>query len=224
MTPAAFAEDDHGRFTEWLRRRSEPAWTRAVEHRFVRELGDDTIDDAVFRRYLVQDYAFVDTLTRLVAYAAGHAPSLSARAELAAFLGALTDDEDAYFERAFDALSVPTEERDAPVVSPTTAAFEDLLVRGALEGGYATSLAVLLPVEWIYHEWADAIEGRPQRFYLAEWIDLHRGPEFGGLIEWLRGELDDAGPDLPPVAQRRVDRHFRRAVTLEASFFDDVYA
>jgi len=56
----AYATDrTDARFTDWLRARSEPDWTDAVEHRFVHELADGTVDDAVFRRYLVQDYAFV---------------------------------------------------------------------------------------------------------------------------------------------------------------------
>lgn len=66
----AYATDrTDARFTDWLRARSEPDWTDAVEHRFVHELADGTVDDAVFRRYLVQDYAFVWTLTGVFGYA-----------------------------------------------------------------------------------------------------------------------------------------------------------
>lgn len=50
----AYAVDrPDARFTDWLRAQSEPNWTGATEHRFVRELVDGTIDDADFRRYLV---------------------------------------------------------------------------------------------------------------------------------------------------------------------------
>src|SRR5690606_17594012 len=43
------------RYTERLRAGTEPAWTRAVEHRFVRELCAGSVDDAVLANYLVQD-------------------------------------------------------------------------------------------------------------------------------------------------------------------------
>ncbi|MFC6963045.1 hypothetical protein ACFQJ8_14900 [Halocatena marina] len=69
------------RFTEWLRERSEPDWADATEHRFVRELGDGTLDDALFRRYLVQDYAFVGTLTSAFGYAVGQAPTMEAKGD-----------------------------------------------------------------------------------------------------------------------------------------------
>lgn len=41
-------------------------WAEVTTHRFVRELHADGVDDVVFRRYLLQDYAFVETLAVLV--------------------------------------------------------------------------------------------------------------------------------------------------------------
>jgi thiaminase/transcriptional activator TenA len=136
----------------------------------------------------------------------------------------LTSDEDDYFARAFDALDVPAAERRDPALTATTEAFCDLLLRGALEGGYAETLAVLLPVEWIYLEWASArADASPERFYLAEWIDLHALAEFEAFVRWLREEVDREGPALSSRRQRRVARHFRRAVALEVAFFDAAY-
>ncbi len=62
------------RFSDWLRARAEPAWGRAVGHRFTRELADDTLPDEVYARYLVQDYVFIDTLARLLGHGVASAP------------------------------------------------------------------------------------------------------------------------------------------------------
>lgn len=207
------------RFTDWLRERS--AWTAATTHPFVCELVDGTLDDDAVRRYLLQDYAFLDELASLVGYAAGDAPTTAARAELAGFLGTLTDDEDDYFERSFEALGVPEETYRDPPLAPVTREFRTLLGRAAREGGYAESLAVLVPAEWVYLAWAgDAGTGaRPDRFYLAEWIDLHADPSFERFVGWLRGELDRYGPDLGERRRRRVADLFEYTVDLEAAFF-----
>jgi len=232
--PASFAASDHDRYTEWLRARTGADWAAATEHRFTRELGTDDLDDAVFRRYLVQDYAFVDALTSLVGHAAGHAPTVEARVELAEFLGTIRTDEDGtaagiareddYFRRSFDALDVPERDRTDPALWSETRAFEDLLGRAA-QAGYAEALAVLVPVEWVYLAWATrAAEGsRPERFYLDEWIDLHAVPAFRAFVDWIREQLDAVGPGLSPRRERRVDRLFRRAVELEVAFFDATY-
>jgi thiaminase/transcriptional activator TenA len=212
------------RFTDWLRSRTAPAWTEATEHRFVEELAEGTLADDVFRHYLVQDYAFVTTLASLVGHAAGEAPDVAATRELAGFLGTLTDEEDDYFERSFDALSVLERERRHPTKTATTEAFEDLLVRAAREGGYAESLSALLAVEWVYCTWGVAhADAAPEPFYLAEWVDLHSVPAFESFVAWLRTELDREGPTLSPRREARVARHFRRAVDLEVAFFDAAY-
>jgi len=145
-------------------------------------------------RYLVQDYAFVWTLTGVFGYAVGQAPTMDAKASLTGFLGTLTDEENDYFERSFDALGVSPDERTDPVPADATEAFEDLLTRAALEGEYEETLAVLVPAEWIYLTWATAAPGVPEEFYLREWIELHDTSEFEAFVAWLRSELDEYGP------------------------------
>ena len=54
------------RFTEILRTASEPAWSDAVRHRFVKELFAGAVPDAVMARYLVQDHRFLDSFLTLL--------------------------------------------------------------------------------------------------------------------------------------------------------------
>jgi thiaminase/transcriptional activator TenA len=221
---ASVAATPDARFTTWLRERAAPGWSNATGHRFTRELGADTLDDEVFRRYLVQDYAFLRTLVGVFGHAVGDAPSMDSKARLVDFLGTLTAEENDYFERSFEALGVPAETYADPAPSPTTRAMEDLLQHAAREGGYAETLAVLVPAEWIYLEWATAVEGGPHtRFYLAEWVELHATDGFAEFVSWLRRELDAAGAAAGPRRRQRLERLFRRTVTLEVAFFEMGY-
>jgi len=225
--PEDTADDDtasaNPRFTEWCRARAEPDWTAAVDHQFTEELHAGTLDDDTFRRYLVQDYAFLEPLVGTFGHALGDAPSMDAKSRLADFLGTLTDEENDYFERAFDALDVPEADRTDPELTPVTRAFEDLLGRAAREGGYAETLAVLVPAEWIYRSWATATDDSPAQFYLDEWIALHDNPAFDEFVSWLRAELDREGAAAAPRRQQRLARLFRRTVELEVAFFDAAY-
>ena len=54
------------RFTEILRAASEPAWSDAVRHRFVKELFAGAVPDAVMARYLIQDHRFLDSFLTLL--------------------------------------------------------------------------------------------------------------------------------------------------------------
>ncbi|MFY4812209.1 TenA family protein [Haloarcula sp. AONF1] len=237
-TYSAYAErTDDPRFTDWLREQSQPDWDAAVEHRFVEELGASTLDEDAFAEYLVQDYAFVDELVGTFGYAVGQAPDMAAKRRLVEFLDTVTDEEDDYFERSFAALGIADERWHDPEPTDATAAFIDLLGRAAREGGYAETLAVLVPAEWIYESWATAVatdHGDPDSdslpsagmglpFYFAEWVDLHAVDSFVAFVDWLRGELDAVGPTLSPRQEARVASLFDRTVTLERQFFETAY-
>ncbi|MBV0901540.1 TenA family protein [Haloarcula salina] len=229
---AAGVEDP--RFTEWLRDRDRAAWDAAVDHRFVRELGAGTLSEDAFARYLVQDYAFVGELVGTFGYAVGQAPDMAAKRSLVEFLDTVTDEEDDYFERSFTALGVDDSRWRDPEPSAVTAQFRDLLGRAAREGGYAETLAVLVPAEWVYETWATAAaerhgdpdaDGPPSAgmglpFYFAEWVDLHAVEPFRAFVGWLSGQLDAVGPTLSPRREARVATLFDRTVELERQFFD----
>ncbi|WP_336336998.1 TenA family protein [Haloarcula brevis] len=222
-------------FTDWLRERNQPDWDAAVGHRFVEELGAGTLDEGAFAHYLVQDYAFVGELVGTFGHAVGQAPDMAAKRRLVEFLDTVTDEEDDYFERSFAALGVDEPDWQDPEPTPTTAAFVDLLGRAAREGGYAETLAVLVPAEWIYESWATAAAaahgdpgGPPSAgtglpFYFAEWVDLHAVEPFVAFVDWLRGELDAVGPTLSPRRAARVASLFERTVALERQFFETAY-
>ena len=218
-----FAESDETRLTEWLRARSEPAWTEATTHPFTRELADGSLDPDAYADYLVQDYTFVDTLVSLVGYGVGQAPTMQQKRRLVEFLDTVTDEEDDYFERSFEALGVTPEAYENSPLAEPTAALRDLLCRAATTGDYAETLAVLLPVEWVYLAWAEAVETPDDPFYYREWVTLHDNPEFASFVSWLCEELDTLGPTLAPYRQRRVASLFTRAVHLEVAFFDAAY-
>ena len=211
------------RFTGWLRERAGADWTAATRHKFTRQLGAGELDDDTFRRYLVQDYAFVGDLVGLFGHAVGEAPTMAAKSRLVGFLGALTDEENDYFERSFDALGVAEKRYADPETTEVTRALLDLLGRAAREGGYGETLAVLTPTEWVYLEWATAVDDDHDRFYLAEWVDLHSNPDFEAFVGWLRAELDREGVTAAPRRRRRLDRLFARTVELEAAFFEAAY-
>jgi len=214
------------RFTDWLRERSEPAWTAATTHRLTQQLGAGTLDEAVMSQYLIQDYAFVDTLVGVFGHAVGDAPSMADKRRLIEFLDVVTDEENDYFERSFDALGVPVDERTDPELTETTEATIDLLMAAANTGGYAETLAVLVPAEWVYLTWASAAadtDDRPEAFYFDEWIELHANPGFVSFVNWLRDQLDAVGPTLSARQQARVARLFERTAELEVAFFESAY-
>ncbi len=214
-------------FAEQLRQSCITDWNACVQHRFVQEIFDGLLDDAVLRKYLVQDYQFINRFVALLGAAIASADVFAPRVVLSQFAGMVTSDENTYFLRSFDMLGVPEEQRLTPELTAPTKAFQQLMHEAAQSLNYANCMAVLAVAEGIYLDWADQPAKKhlpmPERFEHAEWIVLHANDFFRGFVGWLRGELDRIGPTLDETQKAEATHYFQRAVKLERQFFDHVY-
>jgi thiaminase/transcriptional activator TenA len=208
------------RFTEILRAASEPAWSDAVGHRFVKELFAGTVPGAVIARYLIQDHRFLDSFLTLLGAALASTDLFKARLRLGRFIGMVSGEENTYFLRAFEALGVTEDRRATDPDTQPTAGFQSIIREAAETRSYAAALSVLVVAEWLYLDWASrAPKPLPDNFVYAEWITLHDNPDFRDFVDFLRAELDRIGP-----AQADLCRDFfQRAVALELSFFEAAY-
>lgn len=208
------------RFTDTLRKASEPTWSQAVDHRFVIELFAGSVPDKVMASYLVQDYRFLDSFLTLLGAAMAATDSFEARLRLGLFTGMVSGEENTYFLRSFEALGVNEQQRaEAPDMQPT-AGFKAIMREAAATRSYAAALAVLNVAEWLYLDWAiKAPQPLSANFVHAEWITLHDNPDFRDFVAFLRSELDRVGPSEPDVTRD----FFLRAVALELAFFDSAY-
>ena len=208
------------RFTETLRQVSQPAWSQSVGHRFVRELLDGSVSDAVMARYLIQDHRFLDSFLTLLGAALASADSFEARIRFGRFIGMVSGEENTYFLRSFDALGVSEQGRIAPPDTKATAGFKAIMREAAATRSYAAALSVLVVAEWLYLDWAQqASQPLPANFIHAEWITLHDNPDFGDFVGFLRSELDRVGPSEAETSRD----FFLRTVALEKAFFDSAY-
>lgn len=208
------------RFTHYLREQSEPTWSAAVGHRFVRQLCDGSLADPVMVRYLVQDHRFLDSFLTLLGAAIATADTFEARLRLGRFAGMISSDENTYFLRAFEALGVSPAQRDEPADSAPTVGFKAVMAEAAASRSYATALAVLNVAEGLYLDWAQkAPQPLPEHFVHAEWITLHDNPFFEDFVAFLQAELDRVGPKEAELSRD----YYLRTVALELAFFEAVY-
>ena len=85
------------RFTETLRAASEPGWSDAVGHRFVKKLFAGAVPDAVMARYLIQDHRFLDSFLTLLGAALASADTFAARLRFGRFIGMVSAEENTFF-------------------------------------------------------------------------------------------------------------------------------
>lgn len=200
-------------------------WAAAVDHRFVRELFAGSIDDAVMRDYLVQDYQFFESFLSMLGACVAHADELEANLQFARQLGMLVADEDTYFVDSFAELGIDPADYLHPELTAPTVGFRDLMDDSVASASYPQLLVVLVVAEWLYLDWAESGEEMPQRQVHRGWIDLHRGEAFHGWVQFLVDELERVFPEEEDQSSEaeNLNRIWRRAVDLECAFFDNVY-
>ncbi|MBO9408234.1 TenA family protein [Shimia sp. R9_1] len=211
--------------TDHLRELAGEDWIAATTHPFCAELAEGTLDLDKMRWYLAQDYQFIDGFVRLLASAIAHAPSLADSVPAAQFLALVTGPENTYFLRSFEALGMDEAAQTALPAAPTEG-FIALMAEAAASGRYELMLAVLVVAEWVYLSWATPVNPPKEDlpFYFAEWITLHAGEGFEGVVDYLRGQLDAAWATLSDEAKAEVEALFLRATKLERAFWDASYA
>ncbi len=195
-----------------------------MRHPFVLELGDGSLPVDKFKRYFVQDYLFVEDLSRTIGLAVAKAPDLDSARRFHEFLGVVLGAEDALFLRGFEALSVPEKEFRSATKLPATAAFADFLVRLGYEGTYRELCAALYVTEGVYLDWAERLRqdgATPDVPAYQEWIDIHSEEALGPFVRFLQNAVDTGLDD--PGAETRLGGIFESALRYELRFWEMAY-
>mmetsp|Transcript_20110 Transcript_20110/g.57710 ORF Transcript_20110/g.57710 Transcript_20110/m.57710 type:complete len:227 (-) Transcript_20110:1187-1867(-) len=215
------------RFTEALRSAAGGQWDRVVNHKFTSDLASGEIDRAILKRYLIQDHRFLDAFTSLLGALICKARCLEDRIPACQFAALITSDENTYFLRCFEKLGcADAKMREAVPSAACTTGFIDLMTEVATTGTLGEILSVLVVCEWSYLTWGARVAPTANRdhFECYEWVDLHSGDGFTGVVNYLRGLLDKEGDLIDEKDRAKCKTRFLQAVQLEEDFFDNAYA
>lgn len=209
-------------FTDELYEAASEIWRAQLEHPFVRGLGDGSLEEERFRRWVRQDYGYLKEYARIFAWAVAKADRLASMSWYAAVLD-LTLNTEMDLHRTYAArFGITPEALEAEPMWPTTRAYTDFLVRTAADGDMADLLAALLPCAWGY-----AIIGRelakgepPEDARYADWIDMYSSDEFIEAMEWLRRELDQEVADAGSEKRQRLKEIFLLSSRYEWQFWE----
>ncbi|QND55028.1 TenA family transcriptional regulator (plasmid) [Phyllobacterium sp. 628] len=194
-----------------------------LDHRFVKDIKNDTLSKTAFERYLVYEGAFVDTAISIFAYAAATAQTMEQKRWLIAVLDALANEQISYFERSFAGRGIDPSSFDVDI--PPVKAFRSGMLCIASEGAFLDVVAAMFAAEWMYWTWSkEASACHISDPLLKEWVDLHVSAGFAEQALWLKRELDLAGEGgLPEPACARLSAVFGHAMQLEIDFHDAPY-
>ncbi len=208
--------------TDDLYRDAKPIWDAQLEHPFVKGIADGSLDETVFQRWVIQDYAYLKEFARIFAWAVAKAERLDAMGWYAQVLDLTLNTEMALHRTYAARFDVTVDEMEAAEVWPTTRAYTDFLVRTAADGDMADLLAALLPCAWGYVHIGQALAAgelpADQRY--SDWIEQYASDEFAEAAGWLRAELDRAAEGATAQKRARLRELFLLSSRYELRFWD----
>ena len=204
-----------------LLKSSQKDWQAAVNHRFVKELFEGTIENEVLKEYLIQDYHFFDAFLSMLGACVAHADKLESKLRFAKQLGFLEADEDGYFQKAFRELKVSEKDYLEATLHLVTKDFQKLMYSAVASSDYAQLLVMLVIAEGLYLDWGSKDLPIPESYLHQEWINLHKGPFFTEWVQFLVDELNRVGRDREDLTE--LQQRWNQAVALELAFFNIGY-
>ena len=201
-----------------------PWWERVVNHRFVMELGDNTLDPQVFQTYFDQDFLFLKDWAILLSLASAKAPDFEACRQVVGFLHLGLGGEESLFQEAFRQRGMSAQDVANLAYRPTTLHYSGYLRNIAYSGDFTDIVATLLAVEWPYLDWAQRLEKagkQPANHFYQTWIDLHTSPGMAAFVGWLRSVIDEA--ELTAAARSWLQRIFVDVLRYEHLFWEMAY-
>lgn len=209
------------RFTDTLKEGAADQWRRMQEHRFVVAVEEDRLPDEVLRRYLINEYAFVETAISIFGYALVRAPDMRARRELSRMISALVNDQVPYFSNAFAVLGMAESEWRGASLPPKASMLRDGMLGYAAHGSFGEVMTAMLAAEWTYHTWCSRAERRAiSNPALKDWVRLHVEPAFATQAAWLRTIVDEVCAAAGEEQRKRFADVFATALELEIHFHD----
>ena len=193
-------------------------WQHAINSRFVSELLDDTLPEAILKAYLIQDFKFYNNgmMDRLIALA----PRQETKDMLARQSQWFADNEATYFEHFLEAYHVSQEEYDRTEPTRANKEYGDYLDTLS-DKGWPELITALCCMEWLYLAWAKRTvdAGVVQQVPAHKgWVDLHESAHFRAWVGNLIALVNEYCSIDEPEANV-----FRTIVHLERRFFDDSY-
>lgn len=200
-------------------------WRTYIEHSFVRQLGDGSLEPAAFKHYLKQDYLFLIQFARAFALAAYKSSTLADLRQAKDGLLAILDTELALHISYCEAWGISEQELNELPEARATLAYTRYVLDTGNRGDLLDLHVALSPCMVGYGEIANWLNGRVQTLRGTDnpydaWIAMYESDEFQQAmhaeIDWLNQRL----ADVSPARFQQLCRIFSDATRLEIDFWE----
>ncbi len=210
-------------FSDRLLETGTDIWEAQKNHPFVQELAEGSLDEAVFRHWIKQDYRFLLDYARLFAVAGAKARDEETMTGLLNIANTtLSHEMDLHREFASD-YGISREELESVQKAPTCEAYTSFLIRTAYEGSVAEISAALFPCGQGFLDIGEhTAELATEDHRYTPWIEMYTSDEFRDVVRLMRDFVDRCGEQYPGEHDAMREA-FLTSARLEYQFWEMAY-
>lgn len=207
-------------FTRHLWDSVQPIYKQLLEHPFVIQLANGTLNQQSFAHYLAQDILYL----RADAEAFEHIAKQALLREEQKFFKDLSQDCLAIEQELHTHFLAHFNVVEATTKSPVILQYTNFLIHHAKDSSYAVASAALLPCFWVYntigqHIFTKAVEDNPYQ----KWVDTYKGDAYeeftNSFIKIVARLADEASEE----EKKQMQEVFEQATLFELQFFQEAY-
>lgn len=210
-------------FSDQLLEDGEPLWDAQMEHPFVVELGEGTLDPDAFRHWVEQDYRYLLDYARVFAVGGCKARDEATMTELFGIAHTvLADEMDLHREFAAE-YGITRAELASVEKAPTCVAYTNYLLRVAYEGSLAELAAAIYPCGQGYLDVAEHMDGlADDEHRYTPFVEKYTSEAFRESVAWMR-EFVDRCAERYPGEHDAMREAFLTSTRLEHAFWGMAY-
>ncbi|MGL4911095.1 MAG: thiaminase II [Romboutsia sp.] len=214
-------------FTDHLFEGSKDIWGNYLNHPFIKEIGNGSLDKEKFKKYLIQDYLYLKEYTKV--YCMGVIKSDTIKNINMFYEGAngILNDETANHISYLKGFKENILEVENYQYHKTNESYTSYMKSISMTGDFKEIIAVILPCTWSYSYIGRYLKENYSEFennnFYKSWIDTYSSEEYTKFInEWI-DFTNEVCKDLSEKEKQKLISIFRKASIYELDFWDMAY-
>ena len=191
-------------------------WENMLNHRFVKEMVNGSLDKKYFNSYLRIEHSFVLDAINHMAMALNYTDSLISKKKLLNIIDGLLNNQLDYFNKLFD------DQIEITVIPKKAILFKDFMKNCSMKG-YEEIVVSFLAAESLYNNWCSIKNSNNKHITVySDWISLHTDKLFYEQVEFFANEVQRINNDrVPSNKQKEI---FKKTLLHEIGFHDSIYS
>lgn len=215
------------KFTDILFEDVRELWEKYLEHPFVKEIGEGTLEKEKFKNYLVQDYLYLKEYAKVFAMGLVKAESLSDMNVYYGSIKGILEDETEVHTNYLKYFGIDQDKVFDNRKEMTTESYTSYMLGIGLKGDLKEIAMTILPCAWsyqfigrsLYEKHKDALDNN---FY-KPWIEEYSSVEFEEGSEVWKNHINDLCKDISETEAENLRDIFMKSSLYEMDFWDMAY-